>query len=71
MMHRRPLRAAAALLALAAAAGAQDMEDRFKEKLAKDFVKNAEWVLDYDEAQKKAKETKKPIFAYFTRSYSP
>ncbi|MHC4222473.1 MAG: thioredoxin domain-containing protein [Planctomycetota bacterium] len=71
MMHRRPLRAAATLLALAAAAGAQDMEDRFKEKLAKDFVKNAEWVLDYDEAQEKAKETKRPIFAFFTRSYSP
>ena len=66
-----PLRAGAVLLALAAAAGAQDMEDRFKEKLAKDFVKNAAWVMDFDEAKAKAKETNKPIFAYFTRSYSP
>jgi ribosomal protein S17E len=70
MMQTR-LRAGLVLLAMTAAAAAQEMEERLEEKLAKEFVKNAEWVMDYAEAQKKAKETKKTIFAYFSRSYSP
>jgi hypothetical protein len=60
-----------ALLALATIASAQDMESRLEEKLAKDFVKNADWVTDFDAAKAKAKESGKLIFAYFTRSYAP
>jgi len=68
----RILLAAAALGALALAAAAQDdLQAKLDEKLQKEFVKKADWVLDYDEALAKAKETHKLIFAYFTRSYAP
>lgn len=40
-------------------------------KLASDWLKLADWHLDYDEARAEAKKTGKPIFTYFTRSYSP
>ena len=40
-------------------------------KLASDWVKNADWHLDYEEALTEAKESGKSIFSYFTRSYSP
>ena len=60
-----------ALLVLAAAAAAGELEDKFQEKLAKDFARNAEWMTDFDAAKAKAKETGLPIFAYFTRSYAP
>jgi hypothetical protein len=63
--------AGAMLLALAAAAGAGELEDSLQAKLDKPFVKNAAWITDYEQAQAKAKELKKPIFAYFTRSYQP
>lgn len=62
----------AALLLLAAPGFAQgDLEAKLEQKLAKDFVKNAAWVTDYDAAKAQAKESGKLIFAYFTRSYSP
>jgi hypothetical protein len=65
------LRLPLALLALATIVSAQDMESRLEEKLAKDFIKNADWEMDFDAAKAKAKESGKLIFAYFTRSYSP
>ncbi len=40
-------------------------------KLASEWLKNADWNLDYDEARTEARQSGKPIFAYFTRSYSP
>ncbi len=40
------------------------------EKLAKEVFKKASWVVDYDAARRRAKESGKPIFAYFTRSYA-
>ncbi|MHC4972123.1 MAG: hypothetical protein ACYTG3_07310 [Planctomycetota bacterium] len=70
----------ACLLALAAAAAAQGpqgppdqkaLQGNLDQKLAKPFVKNAAWILDFAEAKRKAKELQKPIFAYFTRSYAP
>jgi len=68
----RILLAAAALGALALAAAAQDdLQAKLDEKLSKEFVKKTPWVLDYDEAMQKAKESNKLIFAYFTRSYAP
>ena len=62
----------AALLLLAAPGFAQgDLEAKLEQKLAKDFVKNAAWVMDFDAAKAKAKESGKLIFVYFTRSYAP
>ena len=40
-------------------------------KLASPFLSNADWIIDYDEAIAAAKKTGKPVFGYFTRSYSP
>lgn len=70
-MRSLRIRAGGVLLALAAAVAAGEMEDRLEEKLGKDFVKNAEWTTDFDAAKAKAKESGKPIFGYFTRSYAP
>ena len=73
---RTSAKAMALLLALAASGPAwaqegQTFEDKLQEKLKEPFVSNAKWVLDYEEALKTAKDEKKVIFAYFTRSYSP
>ena len=59
------------LLAMASMSSAQTMEERLAEKLKEPFATNVPWVLDYADAMKKAKDEKKIIFAYFTRSYSP
>lgn len=40
-------------------------------KLNSPFLKNGDWITDYDQALAAAKESGKPIFGYFTRSYSP
>ena len=40
-------------------------------KLEKEFFKKAPWFTDYDKARAEAKKSKKVIFTYFTRSYSP
>jgi len=72
---RSLVRVTAATLALAFAlsstASAQSAEDKLAQKLTKDFVKNAAWVTDYEEARTRAKAENKLIFAYFTRSYAP
>jgi hypothetical protein len=61
-----------AFLGLAAAAEAQEtMEQKRDKKLQSPFLKKAAWITDYDAAMAEAKKSKKPIFAYFTRSYSP
>ena len=39
-------------------------------KLAKPVFQAANWLFDYDEARKQAKEQDKLLFTYFTRSYS-
>jgi hypothetical protein len=60
------------LVALAAPlAAAETLEEKFAAKMAKPFTTAAPWVLDYEEALKQARETGKPVFAYFTRSYHP
>ena len=64
----------AGLLGLVAIVAAQDqdaMKANYEAKLAKDFVKNATWITDYDKALNTAKAQNKPIFAYFSRSYAP
>jgi hypothetical protein len=63
---------AVALLALVSAAQAQEtMEQKRDKKLQSPFLKKAPWITDYDAAMAEAKKSGKPIFAYFTRSYSP
>lgn len=39
-------------------------------KLASEFLKKAEWVLDFDKARAEAKKSGRIVFAYFTRSYA-
>jgi hypothetical protein len=58
-------------LLLCAAVQAQSNEEKFQEKLAKPFVKNAAWILDFDKAKAEAVQSGKLIFGYFTRSYAP
>ncbi|MHC4608078.1 MAG: hypothetical protein ACYTAF_14300 [Planctomycetota bacterium] len=51
-------------------AEAQSNEEKRDKKLAEGWLKKAAWITDYEKALEKSKETGKPIFAYFTRSYS-
>lgn len=72
----RPIAGALAALLVCGGLSAQDDEQQAliqkrDEKLESAFLKNADWILSYEDAMAKAKETGKPIFAYFTRSYSP
>lgn len=46
-------------------------EAKYQEKLKKDFVGAIDWVQDYDKALELSKQSGKPIFGYFTRSYAP
>ena len=73
-MKRPILGAITAMLLLAllapTLASAQSMEEKRDAKLAEAWLKNADWITDYTAAREEAKKTGKPIFAYFTRSYS-
>ena len=73
-MYRSLTGALALLLALGlaspAAAQGGDLQGKLDKKLAESWIKDPAWITDYDEALKQAKETGKPIFGYFTRSYS-
>jgi ribosomal protein S17E len=64
-------RIAALLLALAAVAAADTLEERYEKKLTADFIKNVAWEQDYDAALRRSTESKRRIFAYFTRCYAP
>lgn len=70
-----PVLLPALLLAGTSAAQDSDRQARYVEqratKLAKPFLKNAEWYLDYHEARAAAKQQGKFLLTYFTRSYSP
>lgn len=48
-----------------------ELKQRYQEKVSKDWLKNADWSLDLEDSLARAKKTGKPVFAYFTRSYSP
>jgi hypothetical protein len=69
-MLRLSLALASATL-LTASAHAQSLEEKYTQKLEKDFVSKIEWVRTLEEAQAAARKTGKPVFAYFTRSYAP
>lgn len=49
----------------------EELVSRREAKLAEAFIKNADWVTDYDQALGMAKQSGKPIFAYFSRSFAP
>jgi hypothetical protein len=63
--------AAALVLAIGSSAFAQSLEEKRDKKLASEFLKKAAWVTDYDKAREESKKSGKPIFGYFTRSFSP
>lgn len=65
------LAAAALVLSTASALQAQSLEEKRDAKLKSAFLSKAAWITDYDAALAEAKKSGKPIFAYFTRSYSP
>jgi hypothetical protein len=51
----------------------KSQEDLIKlrdEKFALEVFKKAPWTFDYDAARQEAKKSGKPIFTYFSRSYS-
>jgi hypothetical protein len=47
------------------------LETKYEAKVSEAWFTSNEFTSDYDTARAKAKETGKPIFAYFTRSYAP
>ena len=63
--------ASALVAALASAALGQSLEEKRDKKLASEFLKKAAWTTDYDKALEESKKSGKPIFGYFSRSYSP
>jgi len=74
--HLLPAAALAGLLALSPTARGQDdqqaeLKAKLEKKLQEEFLKNATWILDYDQALEQAKESGKLIFAYYSRSYQP
>lgn len=69
----RMLLAALALTLSASNASAQDddLVAKRDEKLKSEFLKKADWILDYDKARETAKATGKVMFTVFSRSYAP
>ena len=68
---KRTVLAAALVVAIGSATFGQSLEEKRDKKLASAFLKKAAWTTDYDKALEESKKTGKPIFGYFTRSYSP
>ena len=54
-----------------AASRQQVLIARKKAALEKPFLGVAKWTTDFDAAKAQAKQTGKPIFAYFSRSFRP
>ena len=71
-MIRNGTLALAIALGLASAAAAQDgMTEKRDKKLKSEFLSKAAWLTDFEKAREESKKSGKPIFGYFTRSYSP
>ena len=71
---------AAAIVALSVSVGGagepaeptpEQLRDRYAALIASDWFAAGGWTEDYDAALARAKETGRPILAYFTRSYAP
>lgn len=63
--------AAALVVAIGSTAFGQSLEEKRDKKLASEFLKKASWITDYEKALAESKKSGKPIFGYFSRSYSP
>ena len=48
----------------------EELQARLDAKKALPWLTKADWTTDFDEAKKRAEESGKVIFAYFTRSYA-
>ena len=48
-----------------------DFQAKYEKKVAESWFTDNGFTDDYDVARARSKEAGKPIFAYFTRSYSP
>lgn len=78
MIRTTGIALAGLVLASAAAVGfAQDSDPQakfqqdYEKKVAQSWFTDNGFTDDYDVALERAKEAGKPVFAYFTRSYSP
>ena len=71
VMLKRCIVSFSLLLLFGGAAFGQSNEEKYQQKLQKEFMKKIEWTHSLEDAMKKSKETGKPIFGYFTRSYAP
>jgi len=49
----------------------ESLQKKLDAKVAEPWVEAGGWSLDYEGTLAKAKESGKPIVAYFTRSYAP
>ena len=49
----------------------EKMKANYAEMQTHEWFTGGAWITDFAAAKAKAKETGKPIFAYFTRTYSP
>ncbi len=54
-----------------AASRQQKLIARKQAALEQPFLNNAKWITDFAAAKAEAKQTGKPIFAYFSRSFRP
>jgi hypothetical protein len=64
--------AVAIALGLASRAAAQDeLEEARDKKLKSEFLTKAAWITDFKKAREESRKSGRPIFGYFTRSYSP
>jgi hypothetical protein len=57
--------------ALTAQKSQEELQAAFADMQTHAWYTGGGWTTDFDAAKARAKETGKPIFAYFTRTYAP
>jgi hypothetical protein len=60
----------AAALAAFAQENGDDLQGRRDRKLASEFLKKQGWILEYEKALEVSAQSGRPVFAYFSRSYT-
>ena len=73
MIRRWSVALAGLIVAATAAVGMaqDDLQAKYEKKVSEAWFTDNGFTDDYDVARAKSAETGKPIFTYFTRSYSP